>query len=108
MSQTPEQIHIRIDEEARPHQDFLDDRAHTLKAWFVDNGSGGQVYLDFSSRLAVVEFAKSLLGAAYFDQSGLKEWDPQDGWVKDRVRLTDDSAKLLLFYDWNSPIPPTD
>lgn len=71
----------------------------------IEDGTGGQVYLDFSTRLAVVEFAKSLLAAAYYEESGMREWDPQDGLPKDRVRLTDDSAKLLLFYGHDSPVP---
>ena len=81
-------------------QEVLRDVRHTLKV-SVDR-ENGDVYLEFSSRQSLYDFARSLLHDAVFDQAGWKELYPLvvDGkaLVVDGVRLTEDSSRVFISY----------
>jgi hypothetical protein len=67
----------------------------------VDAGNG-DINLIFSSRLAMYEFAKSLLQEAVFGQGGLQEFQPLivegRALVTNGVRLTEESSRIFVFY----------
>lgn len=94
-----------IFEENEPSAEFLSNKRHQLKVWLTDNGHVQDVYLDFSSRLAMLEFGKSLIHEALFGESGMQERHPQSGDVVSSVRLTEESARLFVFYETDSPVP---
>lgn len=65
----------------------------------VDTGNK-DVYLNFSTRRAMYDFAVSLLQEAVYGKSGQKEFLPYDGqMVVDGVRMTEDSSRLFIFYN---------
>lgn len=77
---------------------------HSLKAR-VDQANAS-IYLDFSTRLAMYEFALSLAHEAPYGKGGVYERGPSDGLVAvEGVRLTNDSSRLFAFYDSDSPTP---
>lgn len=79
-------------------KDFL-----TVKV--ADNPSDRRdVYLNFSSRLAVMEFAKHLIWNAIYKENGMVEILPRD-FAVGHVKLTGDSSRLFIFFDENSPDP---
>lgn len=77
---------------------------HSLKAR-VDE-TNANIYLDFSTRLAMYEFALSLAHEALYGDGGTYERNPLDGLVAiEGVRLTNDSSRVFAFYDPDSPTP---
>ncbi len=77
---------------------------HSLNAR-VDQANA-HIYLDFSTRLAMYEFALSLAHEALYGEGGVYERSPLDGLVAvEGVRLTNDSSRLFAFYDSDSPTP---
>lgn len=96
---------VLIVEDEEPSREFLDNNFHNLKVYVSKNGPFEDVYLKFSSRLAMSEFAQSLMAEAYYGEGGMQERNPQDGLVVNRVRLTDDSSRFFVFYDDESPVP---
>lgn len=62
----------------------------------------GDIYLKFSSRLAMYDFAKSMLQEAVFGQGGQQEFSPliSEGkaLVANGVRMTKDSSRIFVFY----------
>jgi len=84
-----------------PSEEFLVDDTHQLKA-FV-GGTNNDIYLDFSSRRALYEFALSLLHEAVYGESGGQEFlavfDGVHLQVSDGVRLSSDSSRMFTFYD---------
>lgn len=76
------------------------DAGHTLTA-SVDQANG-DIHLNFSSRQALYDFARSLLHEAVFETSGQKEFYPLGFGGKQLVvggaRLTPDSGRIFVFY----------
>jgi len=76
-----------------------DSRHHLKSEVDVKNGD---IYLRFSSRLAMYDFAKSLLQESVFGQSGQQEFLPliSDGnaLVSNGVRMTEGSSRVFVFY----------
>lgn len=66
------------------------------------NRDNGDVYLRFSSRLAMYEFAKSMLQEAAFGRGGQQEFLPLifegRALVSNGVRMTEDSSRIFAFY----------
>jgi hypothetical protein len=64
--------------------------------------SNGDICLKFSSRLAMYDFAKSLLQEAVFGQGGQQEFRPLivegKALVSNGVRMTDNSSRIFVFY----------
>jgi hypothetical protein len=100
MNDLPTNITIEPDGEKILSQEVLRDVRHTLHVK-VDRDNG-DVHLKFSSRLALYDFAKSLIYDAVFDQSGRKELFPliADGkaLVVEGARLTEESSRVFLDY----------
>lgn len=80
--------------------EVLQEVRHTLKA--VADRENGDVYLEFSSRHALYDFARSLLHEAIFGKTGQKELYPLivDGkaLVVEGARLTEDSSRMFISY----------
>jgi len=76
-----------------------DSRHHLASEVDVKNGD---IYLKFSSRLAMYDFAKSLLQESVFGQNGQQEFLPliSDGnaLVSSGVRMTEGSSRVFVFY----------
>lgn len=76
-----------------------DSRHHLTSEMDVKNGD---IYLRFSSRLAMYDFAKSLLQEAVFGEGGQQEFLPliSDGnaLVSNGVRMTEGSSRVFVFY----------
>jgi hypothetical protein len=83
-----------------PTQAFLKDESHTLDVK-VDEPLD-DVYLEFSSRLAMQEFAKSLLYASVWGGNGFSEHHPHTLGanlpVVNGIRLTRESVRLFILY----------
>jgi hypothetical protein len=84
-----------------PSAEFLADDTHQLRAYV--EGTNNDIYLDFSSRRAMYEFALSLLHEAVYGESGGQEFlavfDGVRLQVSDGVRLSSDSSRMFTFYD---------
>lgn len=83
-----------------PLQEVIDNEKHKLKAE-ADNEHDA-VYLNFSSREAMYDFARVLLHEAIFNPDGQLEFLPLeiDGKPElvDGVRMDPQSARLFVFY----------
>ncbi|MES2069562.1 MAG: hypothetical protein V4488_04390 [Pseudomonadota bacterium] len=81
-------------------EDVQKDVRHYL-ASEVDS-QNGDIYLKFSSRLAMYDFAKSMLQEAVFGLGGQQEFLPliSEGkaLVSNGVRMTEDSSRIFVFY----------
>ena len=94
------EIQLNCDGDDIPSDVVLNDDRHRLCSIVdVDNGD---VYLRFSSREALYDFAKSLLHEAVFGIGGGKELYPLivDGkcLVVDGVRLSEGSSRIFVQY----------
>lgn len=91
-------------------KDVLDNEKHALRI-NVDRDNG-DVYLEFSTRQALYDFAKSLLHEAVYGQGEQKEFYPLifegKSLVVDGVRLTADSSRLFLNVSESEPHKPTE
>jgi hypothetical protein len=100
MNDLPTNITIESDGEKILSQEVLREVSHALKV-SVDRDNG-DVYLEFSSRRALYDFAKSLLHDAIFGLRGRKELYPlvTDGkaLVVEGARLTEDSSRIFIDY----------
>lgn len=68
--------------------------------------TNANIYLEFSTRLAMYEFALSLAHEALYGEGGMYERNPLDGLAAvEGVRLTNDSSRVFAFYDSDSPTP---
>jgi len=78
-----------------------DSRHHLTSEVDVKNGD---IYLRFSSRLTLYDFAKSLLQEAVFGQGGQQDFLPliSDGnaLVSNGVRMTEGSSRVFVFYPY--------
>lgn len=90
---------IKITEDASdiPSEEILNNESHSLK---VDVNIGNKdVYLTFSTKESLREFAKSLIHASYFG-GGTIELYPlgtSNGWqVVDGVRLSEHSSRVFI------------
>jgi hypothetical protein len=83
-----------------PLEEVLAYESHQLSAE-TDDGYK-DVYLNFSSRLAMYDFARSLLHEALYGRGGQMEFCPFEYQGKreviDGVRMSPDSARLFVFY----------
>jgi hypothetical protein len=84
-----------------PSEEVLTDESHQLSAE-TDDGYKN-VYLNFSSRLAMYDFARSLLHEALYGRGGQMEFYPlgYQGKIEviNGVRMSLDSARLFIFYN---------
>lgn len=84
---------------------------HTLLA--NCDADNGDIYLDFSTRRAMYDFAVSLLHESVFGKSGHKEYFPLsdnggEQLVVDGARMREHSARLFISYEnANSALPTT-
>jgi hypothetical protein len=83
----------------------LQDDKHSLCVSVDEKTS--DVYLKFTSKQSLYDFAKSLLHEAVFGHTGQMELYPliHDGkaLVVDGVRMTEDSSRLFVVYPENDP-----
>jgi len=98
-SLSPE-IHVTQDGDEIPSEEVLKNEGHFLNATVdVDNGD---ILLHFSSRLAMYDFARSLLHEAIYGVGGQKEFYPLgfEGklLVVDGVRLSLESSRIFVSY----------
>lgn len=93
-------ITISADNENVISQEVLLEERHTLSV-SVDRDNG-DVYLEFSSRQALYDFAKSLLQDSLYGHSGRKELYPLVASGKPLVvegaRLTENSSRVFIDY----------
>ena len=105
-AELPPAIVVTPDGEEVSSLDVQRGNHHRLRVG-TDSGSG-DVALNFSTRRAMYDFAVSLLQEAVYGTSGQQEFYPLgiDGnWVVvNGVRLSEDSARLLVFYGSSSDV----
>jgi len=93
-------ITLRADGDDIPSQRVLLDEHHSLRG-SVDV-QNRDVYLEFSSRESLYDFAKSLLHEAVYGQGGQKEFYPLivegKALVVEGARLTEDSSRIFVTY----------
>ena len=68
-------------------------------------GENQDVYLSFSSRLAMYELGRSLLNEAVYGSTGMQERSPTDDLMVEGARLSEDSSRLYVFYPKESVLP---
>lgn len=94
------QIRVTQSGDEIPSEEVLKDDRHCLYAK-VDK-ENGDITLDFSSRMAMYDFARTLLHEAVYGVGGQKEFYPLgfDGklMVVDGVRLTLESSRIFVVY----------
>jgi hypothetical protein len=85
-----------------PSQELVDDETHHLSVDTDADADNGDVYLNFSSRLAMYDFARSLLHEAIYGKGGIAEFRPFEFEGKmeviDGVRMSSGSARMFIFY----------
>jgi len=100
MSSREHTLTITADGESSVSEEVVRDRAHTLSVE-VDRDNG-DIYLEFSTRQAMYDFARSLLHAAVFGDGVQKEIYPliADGkeLVVNGARLTEGSSRMFINY----------
>jgi len=102
---TPD-IHITESADEIPLEEVETNEAHQLS---VDvNTDNKYACLSFSSRLAMYDFARSLLHEALYGRGGQKEFLPSFEYqgrrqTVDGVRVSQDSARLFVFYEDDVP-----
>lgn len=91
-------ITIDPDGENIVSQEVLNDEGHQLKVSV--NLNNADVYMEFTSRQALYDFAKSLLHEAVFGDSGQREFFPLitegKALVVDGVRLGEGSSRVFV------------
>jgi len=84
-----------------PSDEVLQNEEHFLHGEI--DASNRDIYLNFSSRLALYDFARSLLQEAVYGVGGQKEFYPLvlEGktLVVDGVRLVEGSSRIFIKYD---------
>ena len=106
MDNLPHALIINPDGENIISKEVFSDDRHTLK---VEVNAGNKyVHLEFSSRQALYDFARSLLHEAVYGQGGQKEFYPLivEGkmLVVDGARLTEESSRIFINYEESSRI----
>jgi hypothetical protein len=98
-------IYITEAAEDIPLDEVATNEAHQLSV--EGDADNKDVYLNFSSRLAMYDFARSLLHEALYGRSGQKEFLPFEYQGKreaiDGVRMSPDSGRLFIFYQEDVP-----
>lgn len=97
------EIYISQEGENIPTEEVLQNQEHSLTA--RTDTENGDIYLEFSSRLAMYDFARSLLHEAIYgigDQMEFYALGP-DGpggnyFVVDGVRLSPESSRIFVFH----------
>lgn len=101
---TPD-IYITKSADEIPSEEVAANEAHQLTV--EGDADNKDVYLNFSSRLAMYDFARSLLHEALYGRSGQKEFLPFEYQGKreaiDGVRMASDSGRLFIFYQNDAP-----
>lgn len=91
---------IQIDVKEIPSREVLLEERHFLTA--EADSLKKNIYLTFSTRNALFDFAKSLLHEAVCGESGQQEFYPLSekgiALVVDGVRLTEESSRIFVFY----------
>lgn len=98
MSNLAATLTIDPDGENIVSQEVLRDERHRLKVSV--SRTNGDVYMEFTSRQALYDFARSLLHEAVFGQGGQKEFFPLitegKALVVDGVRLEEGSSRVFV------------
>lgn len=93
-------VQITADGEDIPSNENLENEEHNLSVKL--DKDNGDVYLEFSSRLAMYDFARSLMHDALFNQSDTTELYPLkfEGQLQivNGVRLKLDSSRVFVNY----------
>jgi len=101
---TPD-IHITESADEIPLEEVGANEAHQLSAEIDENRN---VYLNFSSRLAMYDFARSLLHEALYGRGGMAKFYPLEYQGKretiNGVRMSPNSERLFVFYQ--DDVPP--
>jgi hypothetical protein len=83
-----------------PSQELLSNESHCLSVEV--NADNQYVCFNFSSRIAMYDFARSLLQEAVYGTGGQKEFYPLEYQGKmeviDGVRMSNGSARVFVFY----------
>jgi len=83
-----------------PSDEVIENESHNLSA--TSDRDNGDIYLNFSSRLAMYEFAKNLMHEALYSEGDMTELYPfgHEGKLKvvNGVRLTLDSSRVFVGY----------
>lgn len=98
-------VKLTADGDDIPSDENFENEGHNLSAK-VDKDNG-DIYLEFSSRLAMYDFARSLMHEALFNESDTTELYPLgfEGklQVVNGVRLTLDSSRIFVNYPCSEP-----
>jgi hypothetical protein len=93
-------IHITESADEIPLEEVGTNEAHQLSV--EGDADNKDVYLSFSSRLAMYDFARSLLHEALYGRGGMAKFYPLEYEGKreaiNGVRMSPDSARLFVFY----------
>jgi hypothetical protein len=104
MSQEQVSIIIRRDASDIPTDELLNDDKHLLDVSMKD----GDVFLKFSSRESLVNFATTLLHKAFYGRDGALELYPlivdEKALVVNGARLTEDSCRIFITYPKGSDL----
>jgi len=94
------QVLVTADGDDIPLDVNADDEAHCLKV-HTDQGNG-DVYFEFTSRVALYDFARELLRVSIFQKGTQVEFRPQriNGVLENLngVRMSEDSPRLFVSY----------
>ena len=98
-------IHITESADEIPLEEVGANEAHQLSVEV--NANNEYACLNFSSRLAMYDFARSLLHEALYGRGGIAEFYPLEYQGKreaiNGVRMSQDSARLFVFYQDDVP-----
>ncbi len=94
------EIQISQDGDEIPLDINLNDESHFLRA--KTDIKNGDIYLGFSSRVAMYDFARSLLYESIYGENGQQEFYPLASdkklYIVDGVRLSLDSPRIFVEY----------
>ena len=99
------EIRISQDGDEIPLDVNLNDENHFLRA--KTDKTNGDIYLSFSSRVAMYDFARSLLYESIYGKDGQQEFYPLGSdeklYIVDGVRLSLDSPRIFVEYPADEP-----
>ena len=99
------EIEISQDGDEIPLDENLNDESHFLRA--KTDKTNGDIYLRFSSRIAMYDFSRSLLYESIYGENGQQEFYPLGSdkklYIVDGVRLSLDSPRIFVEYPVDEP-----
>jgi hypothetical protein len=99
------EIRISQDGDEIPSDVNLNDESHFLRA--KTDKTNGDIYLIFSSRVSMYDFARSLLYESIYGKAGQQEFYPLGSdeklYIVDGVRLSLDSPRIFVEYPADEP-----